>query len=804
MGAPTRHPATTGDGSAGLPRVPVTFTPTPRVRQLLAGLPTIAVLRAPRGFGKSSAVARWLRRADLPDHDVVWVTLPGPMDATSFWDCVGDGLVRAGFLDPGASPDGWAMLARDARDRRRHLVLVVDGLDRVRDRTLDEELVGLAQRHDGLDLVLLMREHRPVVVLARAALEAAVVLRADLALGPEEVAGLARAMGVDLAPGEAERLGRDLGGWPGLIRIALLTAARTARGALLLDAASLADYLRVILHDAELAEVRLGLLTLAVPAELTPDVLTLVLGAEADDVIARARAGGLMPEGDGPPAYPTELRSLLLQILREDAPERLRALHRTLAGHHSRTGRPLAALHHASSAHEPAMVMDVLERWWTELLEHPAAVRAALEGVPAGLLDGTAKARVARDHLLPTIVSGSLLVAASAVQPAWPDPRARTAGSAGSPAAAPDEEEVAVLLGLGTARLLAGEPLEAAHAFTDALAGAGRGGVDAGGGLALSLALLGHLDAARRHLPARDEGQEDPGLPGGLGAAGAALVPALIDLDRLTDAAGPVPDGTLDGLEPLAVYVRAGRCLHAGDALAVVGEVARFQRAPEGRTGLARSLLTATLVDLYLSLDQVDHARRLVEPGLPGEGPWLRAARTRVALALGDLDTVLDLTVDAAEQATVRPRTSLDLALARTVAAHRLGRYRAASEALDLAVAVVETSGILRRLLLVPRSDLEQVARTVPHAAALLARPELSTRAEQPPGLAARASLSPSERRVLTELATGRQISQVARRLFVSESTVKTQVRSIYRKLEVHSRAEALARARALGILGPE
>ncbi|MHB1288456.1 LuxR C-terminal-related transcriptional regulator [Georgenia sp.] len=615
------------------------------------------------------------------------------------------------------------------------------------------------------------------------------------------MAELARAMGVALSAAEAAQLAVDLGGWPGLIRVALLTAARTARGGLLLDDAGLADYLRLILQDAQLADVMPELLALAVPAELTPDVVDRLLGASADEAVLRARSGGLLPEGDGRPAYPARLRSLLLRILREDAPARFRELNRTLAEHHSRAAEPLAALRHASTAQEPAMVMSVVERWWTELLEHPEAVREALARVPPELLDASAKARVARDHILRHSAPQGFVAPVPA--PGWPDLGARTAGS---PASAADGEETAVLLGLGTARLVAGDPLGAARAFTEARSAFGGAPVvdgaaaEAAGGLALSLALLGHPEPARLHLPVD--------APDGLGAAAAVLVPVLLDLDRLgsgpalATGAGARLTGRLVALEAVGTYVRAGLALHAGRGAAAIGEVTRLRQSPAGSTGLAKALLTATLVDLYLASDQIDHARRLVAAE-SAEGPWARATHARVALVRGDFDGVLDLTDDAVEQASLHPRAALDQALARTVAANRLGRYRVASEALDLAVAVVQTSGIVRRLLLVPRPDLEQVARTVPQAAELLARPELAVAAQVPmPDLTRQ--LSRSERRVLGELASGRRISQVARRLYVSESTVKTQVRSVYRKLEVHSRGDALARARALGILPAE
>ena len=62
--------------------------------------------------------------------------------------------------------------------------------------------------------------------------------------------------------------------------------------------------------------------------------------------------------------------------------------------------------------------------------------------------------------------------------------------------------------------------------------------------------------------------------------------------------------------------------------------------------------------------------------------------------------------------------------------------------------------------------------------------------------------LTPAERRVLELLPTHLTDAQMAEQLFVSRNTVKTHVKSLYRKLEVSSRADAVARARELGLLG--
>jgi LuxR family maltose regulon positive regulatory protein len=61
--------------------------------------------------------------------------------------------------------------------------------------------------------------------------------------------------------------------------------------------------------------------------------------------------------------------------------------------------------------------------------------------------------------------------------------------------------------------------------------------------------------------------------------------------------------------------------------------------------------------------------------------------------------------------------------------------------------------------------------------------------------------LSPQEQRVLRLLATGRSNPEIARELIVSVNTVKTQVQSIYRKLNVKNRWEARDAAHQLKLL---
>ena len=61
--------------------------------------------------------------------------------------------------------------------------------------------------------------------------------------------------------------------------------------------------------------------------------------------------------------------------------------------------------------------------------------------------------------------------------------------------------------------------------------------------------------------------------------------------------------------------------------------------------------------------------------------------------------------------------------------------------------------------------------------------------------------LSPRERLILRSLDEDLTLAQIAAGLYVSRNTVKTQAISVYRKLDVSSRSEAIERAIGLGLV---
>lgn len=66
------------------------------------------------------------------------------------------------------------------------------------------------------------------------------------------------------------------------------------------------------------------------------------------------------------------------------------------------------------------------------------------------------------------------------------------------------------------------------------------------------------------------------------------------------------------------------------------------------------------------------------------------------------------------------------------------------------------------------------------------------------PGLSEQ--LTRRERVVLSNLTEDVTLEEIASKLFVTRNTVKSQVRSVYRKLGVSTRADAVARARQYGL----
>jgi LuxR family maltose regulon positive regulatory protein len=104
------------------------------------------------------------------------------------------------------------------------------------------------------------------------------------------------------------------------------------------------------------------------------------------------------------------------------------------------------------------------------------------------------------------------------------------------------------------------------------------------------------------------------------------------------------------------------------------------------------------------------------------------------------------------------------------------------------------------------RSDLAEIndfLRTQPHAGRLVDQVQaLAQEAERlcPPGDEETSGLTAAELRLVPLLATHLSFREIGAQLYLSRNTIKTQAISVYRKLGVSSRSEAIDRAVGLGL----
>ncbi|WP_380168609.1 response regulator [Jannaschia sp. R86511] len=102
-----------------------------------------------------------------------------------------------------------------------------------------------------------------------------------------------------------------------------------------------------------------------------------------------------------------------------------------------------------------------------------------------------------------------------------------------------------------------------------------------------------------------------------------------------------------------------------------------------------------------------------------------------------------------------------------------------------------------------PSDDVVAAARHAVAAPGSFSAADLAGAMQRRLSTPAGPALSPRETEVLVLLADGLSAGQIGRRLFISESTIKTHIGKIYDKLGAANRAQAVMTAVRLGLLTP-
>jgi LuxR family maltose regulon positive regulatory protein len=554
----------------------------------------------------------------------------------------------------------------------------------------------------------------------------------------------------------------------------------------------------------------------------------------------------------------------LLQLeLRRAEPDQVAGLHRAAAGWLAGHGYPVEAVRHAQAAQDWGLAAELLAGHWPGLyLDGQAAViHELLAGFPAGQLvaDAELAAVAAGDEL----ARGSLEAAerylglVERAPASVPDGRqaqaqlllgivrllaARQRGNL--PSVAEEAQRLAAMAeGEDAAQPGLGEDLRALALISLGSTGFWAAGEDAGRYLERGLTLarrigrpyleftgLAHQAAAvlyesfmrsAEHATAAVELARRHGWTGdpAFGVACMVLGAVLFWQGQLDEAEAwvqraertlraethPVLGLSIHDLRGVLELAR-GQYTEALAAFQAAERLVQGLGAPQHTVPSTRALVVHTLVRLgetgraeqaLSGLSQQDREHAEIRIAAAG----LRLAKDDADAALAALAPVLD-----------HPAPVYWLAIAyvlEAIARDRLGDPDAAESAVERALDVAEPDGVVTAFLLHPVPGLlERHAGHRTSHPALIADilSLLAGRGPAPPRAGPRPlleALSDSEIRVLRYLPTNLSGPEIAAELYLSHNTIRTHISHLYGKLGTHTRAEAVARARALGLLAP-
>lgn len=811
------------------------------------------------GYGKTSALLAWAHARARNGGAIVWLTLDSSLvHRATFWTTALHRIRDAGLpvdeqltvalerVDNGGAHSLPALLTRQFAPTAPSVTLIVDSSGGISvNAGLWDDLARLAQHDSSARIIFTTRRHPGTTEIeSRMPTTLAVSPPALLLLTPAEIAAIAEATQADVSDDEITRIAEETGGWAlGVLTELGYRSARSrehSAGAAIADGLSRAPGYR-------------GLRALSVATSIDDELLErLGTDEHARTLVGRGEELGLGWWDDGAPRsfrmLPPLRRALLEELLAESPDEAARA-HLVLAKLHQDRGENSAAFAAAIAAADWPLTARLYRRGITRATMRRASSTAVIRRVPsealraqpvlmfAAALDDFASGRRARairrltGLLLVTQRKRRVTRRSFTIDDVWAQGiialALRLLGRYDMSAAAirrvhtmlertddPENEfddAMSLLLSQSAISLM----------FADDLDGAMRVLSEAGvdflverpvldrmrihGIFALVHTQRGEMRLAVEHLDALSALDVPDGLERSYLAVPAVVARARVMIEHGDGAGAERVLSATDShwatteLWPLILHTRVrARWLASGTAVALRALDAGMQEKASA-TSPSRAMsvmLTMLKCDLLLAAGRGAEAQAFLSGSAHRRSRRLTLTRARIRLHLGDPLGAASVTL-AALQSTILPRDASALAVVAADAGMRMGDSddeTARRLALPLSIArehnlvtpfTVVPPDDVRRLLRSAPDVLRQVARVAPFHAAAAAGVELTTR----------------EQVILKAIAEGRSVADTAASLSVSANTVKTQRRSLYRKLDVSSRQEALGEARRRGLL---
>ncbi|MEV0522330.1 LuxR C-terminal-related transcriptional regulator [Streptomyces sp. NPDC050439] len=745
------------------PAVPTWLVPRPRLTDRLARgvLGPLTVIVGPVGAGKTALALEWAHSRRLPGP-LAWVTCDGRSEQSCvFWPRVINTLRAAGVDLPEpqgeqAEPLLVAALAADLHRCGEQVVLVLDDFQPAPGSPIAEGVSSLLRHLPGvLHLIVLARRDPPLHLhRGRLTSEVTELRTTDLAFDDQETAALLAQHGIDLPKQTVSTLRRRTDGWAAGLRLAAMSMEKQNDPERFVahfagDDEAIASYLVEEVLDLQPAGMRRLLLTTSVLDRMNAELAVELSGEDAGRHFASLvrENSFLQPMGQGWYRCHQMFADVLRMCLRHEKPGLVAPLHRRAAAWLGEHGLLADAVRHLLAAGD-----------WDQ------TGRLVVDRLAIGQVLGLTRLR------LPAELTGRPPAPPSTGDPEPPLLAAAVARardddplccryldlSDGLLADLPADEERTARCRLAHAVIRMEQqrsqnPSEARAAAADAESALAR---------LPHTALARHPEIIALTLSIRGGGEL---RAGGLKAAEASLTGAL-------KAAGAAGNGALrrDCLVELALLEALRGRFRAADELAAQATQPSLPTWPVAE----RAQASLHLVRAWVELARAEPGRAKLE---------LRAARAvlrvRPDAFLSDVGSLVTALATAAEQYGSAPSS-----IGEVVAASRLPRPVLRS----LAPACAPLLDSARH----------KVAAGTPSRSA--AHPALTLAAATP---TVTERLSARERDVLNRLAQMMTTEEIAEELYLSVNTVKTHLKSVYRKLSVTRRSAAVRRARELQLL---
>jgi LuxR family maltose regulon positive regulatory protein len=834
-----------------VPRLPDPVVHRPRLKALLAdGVRCpVTLVSGPPGAGKTTLLVDWLQS----ERNVctAWLTLDGRDDEPKrLAELVVETLGRAGAVagrgNSSSSGEGILDTAfEQIMARGTSWVLVLEDVQEVRSPSALRTIGYLVERAPtSLDVILSSRADPPIG-WGRLWLDGRLgqIRHADLAFSEAEAAELVAAHGVELSREDIATLWARTEGWAAGLRLAIGALQLEADAhAFVVDAATteaaVSDYMlsEVLARQDDL--VQDFLLRTCVAERLTPDLAVALTGDDrSGEVLLDLVQRGLFVlelEHRGWYRYHALFRALLQARLQQGDRDLAAELHRRAAAWHLAAGMHRNAETHARAAGEWALVGRlILDRWLqgtvregdpfaddllagmapdtilhTPELALVAATGACrwsrqeeadLYGAALDTMGPPATTKPGSDDPGTTWETARLLFDLTYGWSFGPTDRSRAAVATlrdltVADASTPRLRQLAMLA--QTEQDIDAGDIGRARFGLDELADQGEDGWHrtlASAALAVVDAATGLVRAAEdrvsKVLAKMEERQAQPTVH--LAHLTAALCAAQRGEQRRAT------DAVLAAAAPMEWSSRSLRHIDRVVRASLAGTAPSFVRL-DTQTA-SHPLAERALVALGV-LQVIDAQGRAITVGGEGERLVLRARRQLAENALGQSEEAVAGWLD---RDTIRhARTYIEAGVLAAIAAHQRDDHDAAGRRLSTALDLSMATGITVPLL-AHGQHLEgllewTVDRFGPHTTGAY---ELLDRLRHPNSHGLVEPLTHREVEILQHLPTLMSNAEIAEGMHLSVNTVKTHLKSVYRKLGVDCRREAVRRGRVLELL---